>query len=240
VEQFQQALEPYRHLDPVGWVGVYRFFPLWMGAVGLSLSVAMLLFGGRRLFRLVAVPLGFLIASAWTTQIATHLGLGAQSKQATEIAMYVLALAGLIAPAIVVFFAVGIPAGLFAGTLVGNNDWLLGFAPAFTIAGTIGVIAHRFIGAVLSSIVGGWIFCLSALSLLAVFAGGASNWLAAHPIVVMCSAAALAVGGASYQLFIRLPPEVARDKKASDAQAKKKAKENKELEDRWMKHNSRK
>jgi hypothetical protein len=240
VEQLQPALEPYRHYDPVGWVGAYRFLPLWASFLGLALGGLMMFFGGRRLFRVVAIPLGGLLAATWAAQLATRLGFNAQARQISQASTYILALTGLAFPVVVIFFAVGVPLGLFVGQLVGNADWLLGFAPAFTIGGTIGVIAHRFIGALLSSMVGAWLLTLSALSLLGLASPSSSNWLAAHPIVVLCAAAALSIGGTSYQLLVRLPPGVAREKKELAAKEKKRAKEQKILDERWIKHNGRK
>ena len=86
MEQLQSAFEPYRHLDPIGWVGVFRFLPVWAGLIAIVVGVLMLLFGGRQLFRLVAGPLGALIATVWAAPLAARLGFGASIRQITLVA----------------------------------------------------------------------------------------------------------------------------------------------------------
>ena len=85
VEILERAFEPYRHVDPVGWIGVYRFLPASAG-VGLARLGALAdLFGGRQLFRLVAGPLGALIATVWAGTLATRLGFGSSIRQVTVV-----------------------------------------------------------------------------------------------------------------------------------------------------------
>ena len=142
MEQLQSAFEPYRHFDPMGWVGVFRFLPVWGGLVAMGVGVLMLLFGGRQLFRLVAGPLGALIATVWAAPLAQRLGFGANLRQIVLVSTIGLFGAGLVWPPAVIFFAFGVPAGLAGGQLAGN-DWLLGFGPAFLVGGAIGVVLHR-------------------------------------------------------------------------------------------------
>ena len=120
MEPLQNAFEPYRHLDPLGWVGVFRFLPLWGGLVAIAVGVVMMLFGGRQLFRLVAGPLGALIAAVWAVPLAQRLGFGGSLRQISLVATFGLFGAGLLWPPFVVFFAFGVPAGLPAGVVAGS------------------------------------------------------------------------------------------------------------------------
>ena len=238
MEQLTSALEPYQRLDPQGWVGAFRFLPLWGGAVALVLGVLMALFGGRRLFRLVAAPLGALIAQIWAATLATHLGFGNNARQIVLGATVVLALAGLAWPPVVVFFAFGVPAGLIGGQLAGNADWFLGFGPGFLLGGGLGVVMHRLVGAILSAALGAWLAVLGLLAVLHPFIS-AVNWLAANPVFVICVAACFAIAGGVFQIFVRPSEEEARAKRIEGKLNKRKAREQKALEARWEKYKQR-
>lgn len=233
MEQLQAAFEPYRHVDPIGWVGLYRFLPVWAGLLAIVLGVLMILFGGGRLFRLVAGPLGAAIATIWAGLLAAKLGFGSMQKGITLISTFALLGAGFLFPPIVVFFAFGVPLGLLAGQLAGSTDWLLGFVPGFMVGGAVGVVLHRVVGAVLSSIVGGWTVMMGLMASVAPFLPGAVNFLAGNAITTVCIAACFAVAGIVYQLFVRPPPEEAERLKHQKHIKKKKDKEQKELEARW-------
>ena len=98
MDTLERAFEPYRHVDPVGWIGVYRFLPASAG-VGLAvLGAFLILFGGRRLFRLVAGPLGALLAAVWAGTLATRLGFGSVQRQATVVSTFALLGAGFLFP----------------------------------------------------------------------------------------------------------------------------------------------
>jgi hypothetical protein len=239
VEQFQNAFEPYRHLDPIGWVGVFRFIPVWGGLVAIALGVLMMLFGGRQLFRLVAGPLGALIATVWAGPLAARLGFGSSMRQITLVATLGLLTAGLIWPPVVVFFAFGVPAGLIGGQIAGPNDWLLGFGPGFFLGGAAGVVMHRLVSSVLSAAVGAWVLVLGLLAALNPFISGVS-WLAGNPIAVLTVAGCFAVGGAVFQLFVRPSEEEAAALRLEKSLAKKRAKEQKATEERWAKYNNSK
>lgn len=239
MEQFQNAFEPYRHLDPIGWVGVFRFLPVWGGLVAIVVGVLMLLFGGRQLFRLVAGPLGALIATVWAAPLAARLGFGASIRQITLVATLSLLMAGLLWPPVVVFFAFGVPAGLVGGQIAGPNDWLLGFGPGFFLGGAAGLVMHRLVGSILSAAVGSWLAILGILAALNPFISGVS-WLAGNPIAVLSVAACFAVAGAVFQIFVRPSEEEARARRLEKAIAKKKAKEQKATEERWAKYNNSK
>lgn len=239
MEHFQNAFEPYRHLDPVGWVGVFRFLPLWGGLLAIVVGVLMLLFGGRQLFRLVAGPLGALIATVWAGPLAQRLGFGASMKQITLVATLSLALAGLLWPPVVVFFAFGVPAGLVGGQIAGPNDWLLGFGPGFFLGGAAGLLMHRLVGSILSAAVGAWVAVLGILSTLNPFISGVS-FLASNPIAVLAVAGCFAVGGAVFQIFVRPSEEEASARRLERSIAKKRAKDQRVAEERWAKYNASK
>ncbi len=235
METLQHALEPYRHVDPVGWVGLYRSLPLGVALVAIALGTVMLLFGGRALFRLVAGPLGALIATVWAGSLATRLGFAAQAPTITTGATIILAFCGFAYPPIVVFVAFGVPSGLLAGHLAGPTDWMLGFGPGFMVGGAVGVVMHRLVGAIVSSAAGAWVIMLGLMAALAPFVGAVS-WLAANPVAVLSIAGCGAVAGFSYQTFIRLSPEEAEKLRHEKAMQKKRKKENDELEKRWSKY----
>ncbi len=239
MEQLERAFEPYRHLDPNGWVGVFRFMPVWGGLLALVVGVLMAMFGGRQLFRLVAGPVGALIATIWAGPVAARLGFGTSMRQITMISTALLFVGGLIWPPVVVFFAFGVPAGLIGGQLAGPNDWILGFGPGFFLGGALGVVMSRIVGAVLSAMVGAWLAVLGLMATLNPFVS-AVNWLAGSPIAVISIAACFALAGAVFQLFVRPSEEEARTRKTEVALAKRKAREQKALEERWEKYNSTK
>jgi hypothetical protein len=235
METLQRAIEPYRHVDPVGWVGLYRYLPLGAALLAIAVGLVMLLLGGRALFRLVAGPLGALIATIWAGSLATRLGFAAQAPAITTGATIILAFCGFAYPPIVVFVAFGVPSGLLAGQLAGPTDWMLGFGPGFMVGGAIGVVMHRLVGAIVSSAAGAWVITLGLMAALAPFVG-AVTWLAANPVVVLSIAGCMGVAGFSYQTFIRLSPEEAEKLRHEKAMQKKRKKENDELEKRWSKY----
>jgi hypothetical protein len=238
VEPLQNAFEPYRHLDPLGWVGVFRFMPVWGGLVAVALGVLMMLFGGRQLFRLVAGPLGALIAAVWAVPLAARLGFGGSLKQISLVATFGLFGAGLLWPPVVVFFAFGIPAGLLGGQLAGPNDWILGFGPGFLLGGAAGIGLHRFVGAVLSAAAGAWLSVLGLMAALNPFVGGVS-WLANNPVAVLTVAALFAVAGSVFQLFFRPTEEEAKALRLEKTLAKQRAREQQAAEERWAKYNNK-
>jgi hypothetical protein len=237
VEGLQQALEPYRHLDPAGWVGVFRLLPLWGALAAAASGTMMLLIGGRRLFRLVASPLGASIATIWAAPLAARLGFGAWMKPITLVATFSLATAGLIWPPVAVFFAFGIPSGLLGGQLAGG-DWLLGFGPAFFVGGAIGVVLHRLVAAVLSAVVGAWVAVLGVLGAVA-HGVPSTAWASENPLAIIAVAGVLAVGGAVLQIFVRPSEEQARAEREKRTVEKKKAKEQRGLEERWARYNTK-
>lgn len=239
MDQLESAFEPYRHFDPVGWVGVFRFLPVWGGLIAMAVGTLMLLFGGRTLFRLVAGPLGALIAAIWAVPLAQRLGIHMSLRQVSMIASAVLFVAGIAFPPIVVFFAFGVPAGLVGGELAGANDWALGFGPCFLVGGGLGVVMHRVVGAVLSAAVGAWTAVIGLLATLSPFIS-AMGWFSANPVVVICFAAIVAIAGGIFQIFVRPSDEEAKNRKLEKAIAKKKAREQKALEERWEKYNKSK
>lgn len=234
MEQLQSILQPYRHLDPLGWVGVFRFLPVGGGVAAALFGLVMMLFGGRQLFRLVAAPVGALIAVVWAAPLAARLGFGGV-QQVTQVATIGLFAAGLLWPPVVLFFAFGVPAGLLGGQLVGANDWILGFGPGFLLGGAAGLAFHRLIGSVLSAAAGAWVLVLGVMAALNPFVGGI-GWLASNPVAVLSLAGCLALAGMSFQLFVRPSEEELRARKQEKEVARRRAKDQKAAEARWEKY----
>lgn len=239
MEHLQNIFEPYRHLDPLGWVGVFRFLPVWGGLLAIAFGAVMTMFGGRQLFRLVAGPLGAIIATVWATPLAARLGFGGSLKQITLVATIVLFASGLLWPPVVVFFAFGVPAGLLGGQLAGANDWILGFGPGFLLGGAAGIALHRVVGSVLSAAAGAWVLVLGLMATLNPFVGGI-GWLANNPVAVLAVAGCLTVAGGVFQLFVRPSEDEARAQKLEKTLARQRAKDQKAAEERWAKYHDQK
>ena len=235
MEQLIKALSAYEKIDPVGWVAVYRYIPASLGMALVGLGAAMLLIGGGRLFRVVAAPLGLLVAMLWTGVVANGLGFTGSTQQLTMISMAVMFVVGLAFPPGVVFATVGIPVGIICGEAVGKADWMLGFVPAFVGAGAIAAAASRIFGAICSSLAGGWLLVIGALSALS-SVGGLGEKAAQLTWGVIVAAGLFATAGIVFQLFVRLSPEEREQLKIKKAQGKRKAEDEKKLKAKWGKY----
>ncbi len=229
------VLRTYRTFDPAGWVGTYRAMPTWLGICAVVLGVALLLFGGGRLFRVIAGPIGAVVGFLWAPIVALRLGLTMDPNPLAAGAAATLGVAGFALPASALFMAAGIPAGLFAGDLAGNSDFLLGFIPGFVACGTVAAFFTRQLGSILSALIGAWMLVLGALAALH-RVGGVVAAVAAQPWVVVIAAGFFAVAGAIYQLFVRPSPEEAEKIRLEKVRQKKRAEEQRELEKRWAKY----
>lgn len=235
METLQLALEPYRHLDPVGWVRLSSTLGWPGGLAAAAVGLLFLLRGGRRLFRLVAAVLGVLLAAVWASELAGRLGLGAEAGQVTLIAAAALLGLGLLAPATVVFCAFGIPGGLLAGWLVGPPDWMLSFPPGFMAGGAVGVALQRPVEALLAAALGAWALVLGAMAALRPVVPGVA-WLSNNPLLVLAVAALAATAGALFQLFVRPAAEVVAAQRAERARARRRASGDLSEAARWSKH----
>ncbi len=232
METFLRAIEAYQRFDPAGWVSLFRFFPAWAGGVMIAGGVLMMLFGGGKLFRLIAGPLGAGVGFLWAPVLATKLGYAPQAEQARVVATIGLAGLGFLFPPAATFFAFGIPLGMVAAEMAGVNDWLLGFIPGFFFGGVLAMAAHRYIGAVVSSLVGAWLMLLGLLAALLPFTPLVES-VAQQPWGVLMAAALFAVAGCVYQLLVQLSPEARAAQKEEKKRAKKKLAEKKAIENRW-------
>lgn len=232
METFLRASEAYQRFDPAGWVSLFRIFPVWAGGALMVGGVLMMLFGGGRLFRLVAGPIGAGVGFLWAPILATRLGFAPQANQARVVAAAGIAGLGLLYPPGAIFFAFGIPSGMVGGELAGVNDWLLGFIPAFFFGGVLAMAAHRYIGAVVSSLVGAWLLVLGLLAVLHPFTSLVES-VSQQPWGVLIAAVLFAIAGGVYQLFVRVSPEAREAVKQEKRKAKKKLAEAKEIEKRW-------
>ncbi|MBL9039250.1 MAG: hypothetical protein JNG84_12090 [Archangium sp.] len=214
------------------WLEVALRLPAWAGGLGVLAGVLLLWRGnGRLVFRIVAAPLG-LACAPWVAVVAPHLGITEVPPQVNIGAAAVLAVLGLVFPPGVVFFAVGAPCGVLAGALAGETDWLLGFLPGFIMGGALGLVAHRVVAAVLTSLLGGALLVLGA-------AVGLLPWLPPlarivdAPLLVAAIAACFAAAGVVYQLFVHPPPDVEDEQRRAKATRKKEAKAQRAREKRW-------
>ncbi|MBI3183701.1 MAG: hypothetical protein HYZ28_16305 [Myxococcales bacterium] len=237
MEDLQHALAAYRSFDPTGWVGFYRVIPMWAGIICAAVGVLALVFGGGRFFRLVAGPMGALVGGLWAAVVANRLGfIGGEAKVSAAAAL-VLGVAGFAYPPAAVFFAFGVPSGLLAGQLAGNNDWILGFVPAFLLCGAVATAFHRHIGAVASSAVGAWLLVVGVMSALHQV-GGIVAAVASQPWGVIIAAALFATAGSVYQIAVRPSPEEAERLRAERTRAKKRLHEKRALEERWSNYSA--
>ncbi len=232
MEQLQRAFEPYRHLDPLGWIGFFRVLPVWAGLLAIVFGGLMLFFGRGRLFRIVAVPLGAAIGLIWFAAIAQRFGLTAPASQVTLGAAIVMALLGLAFPPGVVFFAFGMPIGLLAAQLVGPTDWLLAFMPGLIIGGAVGVVLHPIVSSLLSAVIGAWSMVIGFLAMLGPFVN-AVDGVAQNPLVIFSVVGCFTIAGAGYQLMVRGSDEDVDKSKREQHMLKKKLKEDRELKKRW-------
>src|SRR5690606_39131475 len=122
--------------------------------------------------------------------------------------------------------------GVLGGKIAGPADFVLGFAPGFLLGGVLGAAAHRTVGAVLSSVLGGWAVTLGLLAVLAPFSG-LSHRAAANPWLVLGFAGLLAIGGGFYQIFLRPTPEEAEKLRREKHREALRLAEKAELERRW-------
>ncbi|WP_224248065.1 hypothetical protein [Hyalangium gracile] len=232
MEALVQALKAYQTYNPQGWVGIYRLLPMWAGIVCCALGLLLLLFGGGRMFRLVAGPVGALIALTWTGVIAAKLGLTELDPRLPNLVAAILAVAGFLLPPIITFLGVGIPLGLLAGQIAGPQDFLLGFVPTLLISGLVAAILHRVVGAIVSSVVGAWILVIGALAALYQFVGLVAT-VANQPWGVIIAAGLFALAGSVYQIAVRPSPEEMDRIRAEKERLKLRKAEQKALERRW-------
>lgn len=231
MEQYLQALKVYQTFNPSGWVAIYRLLPMWAGIIACAVGLALLLFGGGRLFRVLAGPLGALIGLAWTGVVMTKFGLGMDPRNPT-IAALVLMLLGFLFPPAIVFLGVGIPVGLLGGELAGPGDYLIGFVPGLLLGGLVAAVLHRHVSAILSSMVGAWLLVIGALAALHQF-GGLVTAMANQPWGLIIAAGLFALAGSVYQIAVRPSPEEAERQDAERQRLKQRKAEQKALEKRW-------
>ncbi|WP_224364102.1 hypothetical protein [Hyalangium versicolor] len=232
MEALIQALKAYQTYNPQGWVGIYRLLPMWAGIVCCALGLLLLLFGGGRIFRFVAGPVGALIGLMWTAFIAAKLGFTNLDPRLPTLLGAVLAVMGFLFPPAIAFLGVGVPLGLLAGQIAGQEDFLLGFIPTLLISGLVAAIMHRVIGAVVSSVVGAWILVIGALAALYQFVGLVAT-VANQPWGVIIAAGLFALAGSVYQIAVRPSPEEMDRIRAEKERLKLRKAEQKALERRW-------
>ena len=230
----QQALAAYGKLDPAGWLALHALLPAWAGAIVASLGVALLLVGTGHLFRLVSTPLGAAMGFFLAPGVVERLQLGWPAATAAWSACGVLALVGLLFPAGLAFVAAGVPAGFLGMRYVTPEEWVMGFAPAFFIAGTVAALAERMLAGVIASFAGAWLLVLGALSFLPALGLSVQPALG-QPWGLVVLAGLLGAAGTYYQVAVKPPPEEARKLKEEKTAKKQKEKDDRELEKKFEK-----
>jgi hypothetical protein len=230
----QEALAAYGRLDPAGWLGLHAHLPAWGGALVASLGVALLLVGTGHLFRLVSTPIGAAMGYFLAPGVVERLGLGWPAGTVAWGACAGLGLVGLLFPAGLAFVGAGIPAGFLGMRYVTPEEWVMGFAPAFFIAGTVAALAERMLAGVLASFVGAWLLVLGALAALPALGVQVKGALG-QPWGLVALAGLLGAAGTYYQVAVKPPPDEAKKLKEEKAAKKQKAKEDRELEKKFEK-----
>lgn len=236
-EAWSNALTAYRSFDPAGWVAAYKLLPMWAGVLLVIVGVVFLVFGGGKPFRAVAAPIGTLIGYLWTPMIAGRLGVSVQPDAIAFAGAAFLGVMGAVFPPGLLFFAVGIPAGLIAGQFMGG-DWMLGFVPICFIAGLAAAVGHRIIASVVASLVGAWLVVIGMLGALD-SVGTVVPMVTQQPWGVIIAAVLFAMAGSIYQIAVRPSPEEAEEISIERAAAKKKEEDRKAAEKRWGKYSSK-
>jgi hypothetical protein len=234
---FSELLEAYQSPNPADWIGAYRLFPTWIGILFVLVGAVLLLFGGGKAFRIVGGLLAAVAGYLWVPVAVEKFGISAPPQILAMVSAAVLAALGFALPPGGLFFTFGLLGGLLGGQLVGQNDWIIGFLPAFLIVGAVAAVLHRFIGAVAAALAGAWLFCIGMLTALHQ-AGGFVEAVANQPWGVIVAALLFAIAGSIYQLAVRPSPEEAEKLRQERFRAQQRLKEKKALEERWMKYNS--
>ncbi|WNG60636.1 hypothetical protein F0U59_42460 [Archangium gephyra] len=231
MDSYLEALKAYQTFNPAGWVAIYRLMPMWAGIVSCVVGLAMLLFGGGRVFRLVAGPLGALIGLAWTSVLFTKFGMSMDPRMPTAVAA-VLTVLGFIFPPAIIYLGVGVPIGLLGGQIAGPNDFLVGFAPGLILGGLVAAVLHRHVAAIIASLLGGWLLVLGAMAALHQF-GGLVSAMASQPWGLIIAAGLFAIAGSVYQIAVRPSPEEEERQLAERQRLKMRQAELKATEKRW-------
>lgn len=232
MDAYLEALKAYQTFNPAGWVALYRLLPMWAGIVSCVLGLVLLLFGGGKLFRVLAGPLGALIGLGWTGVILTRLNLTGMDPRLPGLVAAGLALLGFIVPPAIVFLGVGIPVGLLGGEIAGPADYLVGFAPGFILGGVVAAVLHRQVASILASVLGAWLLVIGAMAALHQF-GGLVSAMASQPWGLIIAAALFAIAGSVYQIAVRPSPEEAERQLAERQKLKARKAEQRALEKRW-------
>jgi hypothetical protein len=232
MDAYLEALKAYQTFNPAGWVALYRLLPMWAGIVSCVLGLTLLLFGGGKLFRVLAGPLGALIGLGWTGVLLTKFGITGLDPRLPGIVAAVLALLGFLFPPAIVFLGVGIPVGLLGGEIAGPADYLVGFAPGFLLGGVVAAVLHRQVASILASVLGAWLLVIGAMAALHQF-GGLVSAMASQPWGLLVAAALFAIAGSVYQIAVRPSPEESERQLAERQKLKARQAEQKAVEKRW-------
>lgn len=231
-----KALSELVLLEPASWLALSQAAPRWAGLSAAALGAVLLAFGSGPAFRIIAGPLGAVAAASVAAPVARHLfGFPHPPAPLPLLAAAAGAAAGVVLPPAAVFLAVGGATGLIAAAIAGPTDWALGFVPGFVAGGVIGAAFHRGVGAVASSLVGGWLLTLGALAALGP-AGKVVEVVSRWPWALASVALFFGVSGATYHLALAPSPEEREKRRAEAAEGRRREAERKALERRWARY----
>lgn len=232
------AWDALHRLDAAAWVGLSKFFSLPLAYGAVALGVVLVLAGSTRLFRAVAIPLGFLGAHITLTAVARFpVGLLASLPEVVGILLAVaLASAGALWPKVSTAGSAGIVFFGVASLYVGRSDvWWLAFTPGL-VGITLGMVLHRHVAAVLSSLLGAGPLALGVLRLAQEWAPDLATRAAAAPWLCVLSAGAVAFAGTIFQVVWIPSPEKAAVDKLKKVEARRLKRDKKDVESRWAQY----
>lgn len=157
------ALRPYQHLDPQGWVQAGRALPVTGAVVLLVLGVLLLALSTERLAAgILAGTAGLL----WTAFVANTFGASAHEGEIALVGTGALTALGVVFPPSASFLIWGFPAGLMLGGWVGSLDFPAGFLPGFVVIGLLAALFYRVAQPTAAALVGAGMTLLGVGALL--------------------------------------------------------------------------
>jgi len=212
-------------------------WPLWGACLAIALGAAFLAVGQGFLFRFVAALLGAVIGIAWSQPVIAQLSLPdfANSQQVYAV---LLGLAGFSIPEAVLFLVFAIPAAFASMAYLGLKNPLLGFVPAFLVAGAIAIIVQDYVRAFVASALGAWMLVLGVLASLYRL-GWVSDSVLQSPGVIVGTVAVLALGGTFFQMSFHGKQKQRAQRKAEKTRLKTLAEDKAALEEKWASYSKK-
>ncbi|HCF59769.1 MAG TPA: hypothetical protein DFS52_17460 [Myxococcales bacterium] len=220
-------------VKPAGLVALHKSIPLSVAGLMVGAGLLTCLFGsGRIAFRFVLLA----PALAAGYQLGPTLGklLHLTSTLGTYVTAGALGTLAVAYPPGLLALGTGACGGWLGSELVDKQDFWIGFAPGFLLAGAVGLFAARFLSMVLTGLVGSASLSLGAITLLAATPFG--NLATGFPSIALAIAGCLAVLSIAYQLKFSPTEEEPEKRRAERAQQRQMDREAKEREKRFKRY----